>query len=67
MIDSNILKTQKDFSLNVSRETLIELDSYEKEIISKNRDINLISKNTKKNKTRKNFNRYLITIIVVYY
>ena len=48
MIDSNILKTQKDFSLNVSRETLIELDSYEKEIISKNRDINLISKNTEK-------------------
>ena len=48
MIDSNILKTQKDFSLNVSRETLIELDSYEKEIISKNRDINLISKSTEK-------------------
>ena len=48
MIDSNILKTQKDFSLNVSRETLIELDNFEKEIISKNRDINLISKNTEK-------------------
>ena len=48
MIDSNILKTQKDFSLNVSRETLIELDSYEKEIISKNQHINLISKNTEK-------------------
>ena len=48
MIDSNILKTQKYFSLNVSRETLIELDNFEKEIISKNRDINLISKNTEK-------------------
>ena len=48
MIDSNILKTQKGFSLNVSRETLIELDNYEKEIISKNRDINLISKSTEK-------------------
>ena len=48
MIDSNILKTQKNFSLNVSRETLIELDNYEKEIISKNREINLISKSTEK-------------------
>ena len=48
MIDSNILKTQKDFSLNVSRETLIELDNFEKEIISKNSDINLISKSTEK-------------------
>ena len=48
MIDSNILKIQKDFYLNVSRETLIELDKYEKEIISKNRHINLISKSTEK-------------------
>ena len=48
MIDSNILKIDKNLGLNVSRETLIELDCYSKAIISRNRDINLISKSTEK-------------------
>ena len=48
MIDSNIFKIDKNLDLNVSRETFIELDEYCKSIISKNRDINLISKSTEK-------------------
>ncbi len=48
MIDSNIFKIDKNLNLNVSRETFIELDEYCKSIISKNRDINLISKSTEK-------------------
>ena len=47
MIDSNNLKI--DFSnLNVSRETLIDLEDYSKEIIKRNKRINLISKSTEK-------------------
>ena len=47
MIDSNNLKI--DFSnLNVSRETLIDLENYSKEIIKRNKRINLISKSTEK-------------------
>ena len=46
MIDSNILKIDRILSLNVSRETLGELESYSKAIILKNKSINLISKTT---------------------
>ena len=48
MIDSNILKINKISALDVSRETLKELDEYSNEIISKNKSINLISKSTEK-------------------
>ena len=48
MIDSNILKIDKILSLDVSRETLKELEDYSNEIISKNKNINLISKSTEK-------------------
>ena len=48
MIDSNILKIDKVLSLNVSRETLLELEHYKKSIISKNKSLNLISKSTEK-------------------
>ncbi len=46
MIDSNIIKIDKILKLNVSRETLIQLESFSREIISKNKKINLISKST---------------------
>ena len=48
MIDSDILKIDKLLSLNVSRETLHELELYKNSIISKNKSINLISKSTEK-------------------
>ena len=48
MIDSNILKKSKILNSNVSRETLIELQSFSNEIISRNQNINLISKNSEK-------------------
>ena len=48
MIDSDILKIDKVLSLNVSRETLSELESYKNSIILKNKSINLISKSTEK-------------------
>ena len=48
MIDSNILKIDKVLSINVSRETLIELELYKNSIISKNESLNLISKSTEK-------------------
>ncbi len=46
MIDSYFLKTVPKFNLDVSRETLERLDEYSKDIILKNKEINLISKNT---------------------
>ncbi len=48
MIDSNIYKFDKIFNLDVSRETLKELEDYSKSIILKNKTINLISKRTEK-------------------
>ena len=48
MIDSNIYKLDKIVDLNVSRETLKELEDYSKSIILKNKTINLISKMTEK-------------------
>ena len=46
MIDSYFLKTVPKFNLDVSRETLKRLDEYSKDIILKNKEINLISKST---------------------
>ena len=46
MIDSNFFKNSKFSFLNVSRETLKELEDYSNEIIHKNKTINLISKST---------------------
>ncbi len=48
MIDSNFLKIDKVLSLNVSCETLVELELYKNSIISKNKSLNLISKSTEK-------------------
>jgi len=46
LIDSNILKIDKIPDMNVPRETLMELEEYGKEILFKNKEVNLISKNT---------------------
>ena len=46
MIDSYFLKTIQKFNLDVSRETLERLDEYSKDILLKNKEINLISKST---------------------
>ena len=48
MIDSNILKIENLGASNVSRETMRDLKAYSDAIISKNKDINLISKTTEK-------------------
>ncbi len=53
MIDSKILKTDKIYLPNVSRETLNELEDYSASILSTNKKINLISLSTEKSiKTR---------------
>ena len=48
MIDSNIYKIDKINNLNVSHETLKDLEDYSNSIILKNKTINLISKSTEK-------------------
>tara|TARA_Y200000002_G_scaffold130386_1_gene107415 strand:+ start:7383 stop:8027 length:645 start_codon:yes stop_codon:yes gene_type:complete len=48
LIDSDIIKIEKNLELNVSRETLKELEDYSNQIILRNRSINLISKNSEK-------------------
>ena len=48
MIDSKIIKKNKIYLPNVSRETLIELEDYSKSILSTNRKLNLISSSTEK-------------------
>ena len=48
MIDSEIIKNKKFFSLDVSRETSKDLMEYSSCIISKNKEINLISSSTEK-------------------
>tara|TARA_Y100001970_G_C13785918_1_gene627785 strand:+ start:19 stop:663 length:645 start_codon:yes stop_codon:yes gene_type:complete len=53
LIDSNFIKNTEINITNVSRETLKELNDYGVSIISKNKDINLISSSTEKSiKTR---------------
>ncbi|MDA9743329.1 class I SAM-dependent methyltransferase [Candidatus Pelagibacter sp.] len=48
MIDSNIYKIDKSSNLDVSRETLKDLEEYSNSIILKNKTVNLISKSTEK-------------------
>ena len=48
MIDSKIIKKDKIYLPNVSRETLKELEEYSESILNKNRKINLISLSTEK-------------------
>ncbi len=48
MIDSKIIKKDKIFLPNVSRETLMELEDYSQSILNTNRKINLISSSTEK-------------------
>ena len=48
MIDSYFLKTVPKFNLDVSREILERLNEYSKDIILKNKEINLISKSTER-------------------
>ena len=48
MIDSKIIKKDKIYLPNVSRETLLELEDYSKSILDKNKMINLISSSTEK-------------------
>tara|TARA_B100001029_G_scaffold179766_1_gene190872 strand:+ start:298 stop:942 length:645 start_codon:yes stop_codon:yes gene_type:complete len=46
LIDSYFLKNETISLLNVSRETFNQLEDYSNEIIKKNKQINLVSKNT---------------------
>ena len=48
MIDSKIIKSDKIYLPNVSRETLNELEEYTQSILSTNKKINLISSSTEK-------------------
>ena len=48
MIDSKIIKKEKIYLPNVSRETLRELKDFSKSILNKNKKINLISLSTEK-------------------
>ena len=48
MIDSHFIKNTKLEALNVSRETLCELENYSSSLISRNKEINLISASTEK-------------------
>ena len=48
MIDSNFIKNTKLHALNVSRETLKELEDYSSSILSRNKEINLISASSEK-------------------
>ena len=48
MIDSKIIKNNKIYIPNVSRETLKELGEYSQSILSTNKKINLISSTTEK-------------------
>ena len=53
MIDSNFIKNTNLGALNVSHETLSELEDYSSSILSRNKEINLISKTSEKSiKTR---------------
>jgi 16S rRNA (guanine527-N7)-methyltransferase len=48
LIDSNFLKINKTNKLNVSRETLNELEAYTNSIIFRNKSLNLIGNSTEK-------------------
>ena len=48
MIDSKIIKSDKIYLPNVSRETLNELEDYTQSILNRNKKVNLISSSTEK-------------------
>ena len=62
MIDSNYIKNSKLTDLNVSRETLIDLKEFRSSIISRNKEINLISASTEKSINTRHIEDSLQTI-----
>ena len=62
MIDSKIIKTNKIYIPNVSRETLKELGEYSQSILSTNKKINLISSTTEKSINTRHINDSAQTI-----
>ena len=62
MIDSNYIKNSKLTDLNVSRETLIDLKEFRSSIISRNKEINLISESTEKSINTRHIEDSLQTI-----
>tara|TARA_B100000401_G_C52642035_1_gene641197 strand:- start:208 stop:849 length:642 start_codon:yes stop_codon:yes gene_type:complete len=62
LIDSNYIKNSKLTDLNVSRETLIDLKEFRSSIISRNKEINLISESTEKSINTRHIEDSLQTI-----
>ena len=62
MIDSNYIKNSKLTDLNVSREALIDLKEFRSSIISRNKEINLISTSTEKSINTRHIEDSLQTI-----
>ena len=62
MIDSKIIKKDKIYLPNVSRETLMELDDYSQSILSRNKKVNLISSSTEKSINSRHINDSAQTI-----
>mgnify|MGYP001483750230 FL=1 len=62
MIDSNYIKNSKLTDLNVSREALIDLKEFRSSIISRNKEINLISASTEKSINTRHIEDSLQTI-----
>ena len=62
MIDSNYIKNSKLTDLNVSREALIDLKEFGSSIISRNKEINLISASTEKSINTRHIEDSLQTI-----
>ena len=62
MIDSNYIKNSKLTDLNVSREALIDLKEFRSSIISRNKEINLISESTEKSINTRHIEDSLQTI-----
>ena len=63
MIDSNFIEYSKLETLNVSRETFPELEEFRSLILSKNKEINLISRNTEGISRERHINDKLCTDI----
>tara|TARA_Y100001960_G_scaffold213643_1_gene223169 strand:- start:270 stop:911 length:642 start_codon:yes stop_codon:yes gene_type:complete len=62
LIDSNYIKNSKLTDLNVSREALIDLKEFRSSIISRNKEINLISASTEKSINTRHIEDSLQTI-----
>jgi Predicted S-adenosylmethionine-dependent methyltransferase involved in bacterial cell division len=62
LIDSNYIKNSKLTDLNVSREALIDLKEFRSSIISRNKEINLISESTEKSINTRHIEDSLQTI-----